>query len=286
MVSMSRDRRLDGVVSPAAALLWERLSREAEPLPALSLGALGEGYFRLGGWWLSRLGLPGAAVHFALRKRHVESCVRRELEAGASQVVVLGAGLDPLSVVLAAEYPERSFVELDHPATQGSRIRALQPEIDASRNLHLLALDLSEGSLEQALLDDPRLGSSYDPEARTVFLAEGLFMYLEPPDVEAVLAFVARRSGPESLLLFSFLERHEDGRIGFERPTPWLDLWLHGKGEPFRWGVSRSELAPYLAARGLTLEELAGRSLLTNHLPAGVKVALPTGERLAAARRI
>jgi O-methyltransferase involved in polyketide biosynthesis len=49
---------------------------------------------------------PGIVRHWMLRKRWIESRVRARIAAGASQVVVLGAGLDTLGVRLASELPD------------------------------------------------------------------------------------------------------------------------------------------------------------------------------------
>jgi O-methyltransferase involved in polyketide biosynthesis len=66
---------------------------------------------------LERATHPGIVRHWMMRKRWIESRVRAAIAAGATQVVVLGAGLDPLGVRLAVERPDLRVVEIDQPST-------------------------------------------------------------------------------------------------------------------------------------------------------------------------
>ena len=66
-----------------------------------------------------------------LRKRWIESRVRAKIAAGASQVVVLGAGLDTLGVRLASERPDLRVVEIDHPATLAVKRSVVERKLGA-----------------------------------------------------------------------------------------------------------------------------------------------------------
>lgn len=61
--------------------------------------------------------MPGQFVAFAHRKAFCERQVREGIGAGASQVLVLGAGYDTMGWRLAPEFSGVSFFEIDHPAT-------------------------------------------------------------------------------------------------------------------------------------------------------------------------
>ncbi|MGA7274946.1 MAG: class I SAM-dependent methyltransferase [Candidatus Udaeobacter sp.] len=65
------------------------------------------------------------------------------------------------------------FWEIDHPATQRQKVRALS-KIGAER-LHSVAVDLSTTDLDRQAL----IKSSLDPTQRTFWIAEGLLMYLQ-----------------------------------------------------------------------------------------------------------
>jgi Leucine carboxyl methyltransferase len=66
---------------------------------------------------IERITIPGILLHYALRKKCIRELVRSALANGIAQVVILGAGFDPLSSELQGEFPTARFWEIDHPAT-------------------------------------------------------------------------------------------------------------------------------------------------------------------------
>lgn len=163
--------------------------------------------------WLERFAErfgPGQLARMALRKRFMDDEIRAALAAGASQVLVLGAGYDTACMRLAAQFEDRLFVEIDHPATS-ERKRAGVESLGAMRpNLRLLAADLGQTTLSEALarLERP----AWDAEARTIVVAEGLLMYLDRGDVERLFRAVHERTGPGSQVAFSYMKCDAQGR--------------------------------------------------------------------------
>ena len=97
-----------------------------------------------------RLTLPGMAFHYVLRKMYIEDCVRRAIEEGAKQVVILGAGFDTLSLGLSKEFNAIRFIEVDHPATAKDKNEALIEQIKSTNNYYFAAVDFSRESLLDA----------------------------------------------------------------------------------------------------------------------------------------
>ena len=236
-------------------------------------------------WFRKRLAakeqrtLPGFALHIAARKLYIEAAVRRAVAQEFGQVIVLGAGYDTLALRLHAEFPKVMFIEVDHHATQRVKTRtALAPHLPAP-NLAVVAADLGGPGLADALAACP----IYRPGADTLFIAEGLLMYLPPQSVEALIKELrdigapvalpgARHSPPRprgrTRLVFSFLEVLDDGHIGFPNTPESFDRWL-AKREPFRWGIERSKLPEWLAQRGFAVTEIAGSQTLRQRVLAG-----------------
>ena len=52
-------------------------------------------------------------------------------------------------------------------------------------------------------------------------------------------------SAPGSQFAFTFMEKLADGRIHFNPQSKLVDWWLRGRGEPFLWGTTRSELVDF-----------------------------------------
>ena len=198
-------------------------------------------------WAGERATIPGLMLHFMLRKRWIEDAVRGALARGCRQVVVLGAGFDTLAARLAAQFPAVRFIEIDHPATQAVKRGAVQRQ-----NLHFIAADLARTSLRDALAASP-----YDRNSRSVFVIEGLLMYLTPEEMAALFAAIGEMQPNGGEVMFTVMEPRRDGRLAFHNAT-WLErallaLWK----EPFKSAVSREALPGALALWGLSLRHAA-----------------------------
>lgn len=284
MAMQARDPDLSRLIPPDAAAVWDRFLAAADPARARLVRSVGgTGWARALATLGERAVIPGVRLHYAVRKRYLEDTARRAFREGASQMIVLGAGLDPLALRLHRELPEVLFVELDHPATQRVKRRALEGT-EKGPNFQLVELDLGKAGLAGVL---PSL-AGWRSEADTLMIAEGLTMYLQAAEIDALFAFLREHAGPGSRLAFTFMEPQGDGQIDFPGSTPLVRPWLRMVGEPFTWGVRREDLPAFLAARGFSLEEVVGADLLRQRYlaPAGLADRrLAVGEFVAVARR-
>jgi methyltransferase (TIGR00027 family) len=203
------------------------------------------------------LTLPGIRAHYIVRKRWLEDVARQRIAGGVAQVVVIGAGFDTLALRLHREFPAVRFLELDHPATQDAKRRGLEA-LRPGPNLELAPCDLTEPKeFARALA-----GTSFQPGLPALFIAEGLLMYLSSEEMSALFQTVARNSALGSAFAFSFMERRDDGHIGFRGVGAWVNLWLRLKKEPFQSALRLSELEGFLAGHGFLRAALADAAAL------------------------
>jgi methyltransferase (TIGR00027 family) len=284
MAFQARDPELARLIPPDAAAAWERFLAAADPGRArLVRRVAGAGWARALAGLGERMVIPGVRLHYAVRKMYLEDAARRAFAEGISQMVVLGAGLDPLALRLHRELPHALFLELDHPATQRVKRRALEG-VETGSGFRLVELDLGRSRLDEVAPAQP----GWRPGADTLLVAEGLTMYLQAAEVDALFAFLREHAGPGSRFAFTFMEPQPDGRIDFPGSTPLVRPWLRMVGEPFTWGVRREDVPAFLAARGFSLLEMAGADLLRQRYlaPAGLAGRrLAVGEYVAVARR-
>lgn len=133
----------------------------------------------------------------AARTAFFDSELLHALDAGITQVVIVGAGYDERA--LRFRSPGVRFVEIDLPATQADKVHRLRSlDIDTG-HIDFAAADLATDAVSDVL---PR--TSYDPLLSAVFLCEGVLLYLPYGAVAGLLAGLRSVSAARGRLLVSF----------------------------------------------------------------------------------
>ena len=159
--------------------------------------------------------------------------------AAAPQVVILGAGLDGRAWRMRELVGSLVF-EVDHPDSQQlkrQRIASLTPE---AREVRFVPLDFKSGGLAQVLE-----AAGHDPDLPTAWLWEGVVMYLNRDEIEAILRVVEGRSAPGSRLI-----------VAYHQPA-WmllvLALIVRRLGEPIRTVLTPQQMRELLARYGFCI---------------------------------
>ena len=140
------------------------------------------------------------------RTRFVDERVLAAISAGTSQVVVLGAGYDDRA--LRFRSPGVRFFELDHPATQADkarRLRALRAAKPGSGGPTLAPADFRDDDVAGVLE-----ASGHDAGQPTLFICEGLLVYLDQQACVRLLGALRARAAIGSELAVS-LATHREG---------------------------------------------------------------------------
>jgi methyltransferase (TIGR00027 family) len=188
----------------------------------------------------------GRSRHLALRTRAIDDATEHAVREGAKQVVIVGAGLDARAFRLAVLRDSVVF-EVDHPTTQAwkrARVAELTP---VARDVRFVESDFERDDLRE------RLGAAgHDPAQRSVFIWEGVTMYLSGAAVEQVLAGLRASSARGSTVVATYFEPQTSP---FARA---LSAVLRGVSEPVLSRFSPSEIASLFARYELDAVEDAG----------------------------
>ncbi|PYJ12185.1 MAG: hypothetical protein DME93_08260 [Verrucomicrobia bacterium] len=240
LVLLHHDPKRSRLVSKTAVDLCAHALEDHSSQTRLFLKIVQQTWFRPIAKLVERITIPGILLHYALRKKCIRELARSALTNGVAQVVIVGAGFDPLSSELQREFPAALFWEIDHPATQRHKVRACS-EIGIER-VHFVAVDLAAAGLEREAL----ISIGFDPAKRTFWIAEGLLMYFPADVVSSLMKTLSTLSAPGSEFAFTFMEKQGDGQLRFDSQTKLVDSWLRRRGEPFLWGTTRNELAEFI----------------------------------------
>lgn len=152
-----------------------------------------------------------------LRKLMIRQKIEEAIKHGIKQIVILGGGYDIRGLVTARDHSDVRVYEIDRGPTRECKLRGLRnipegigfetvkftAESDdvsvVNHNMAYINADLGEEKLSAVLA---RVG--YQREADTVFIAEGLSMYLTPEANRNMLNSVVELATSSSELIISY----------------------------------------------------------------------------------
>lgn len=249
LVMRDADPRYDGILPEGTARETLAVLRGAGVVPRWQERMILSRWARRGMDWEEAALLPGISTGLLLRKRYVEEAVRAAIEHGAQQVVVLGAGYDTLCLRLARDGIPVACLEVDHPATQFRKQRGLEALDGGLEPPELVPVDFATTTLDEAL----RGTRTFVAGARSVFIAEGLLMYLSQEEVRTLLETFRGLVAPGSRLVLTYCHSDDRGRPQLGRFPAFMRMAARLGREPLRWAIQRENLGAFLESSGLRL---------------------------------
>jgi methyltransferase (TIGR00027 family) len=171
------------------------------------------------------------------------------IQNGIRQVVILGAGFD----TRAHRFSELSGIkvyEVDHPATQAEKRARMASLPEPKAQVIYTAVDFERDSLSERLAV-----SGHDGSAPTVWIWEGVVMYLADPAVNATLSAVRALSRPNSRLILQYHEPSTGKRLRLVR-----NVLLGFAGEPQIGVRTRAHMQSLVQAAGFRVREDLGNA--------------------------
>jgi methyltransferase (TIGR00027 family) len=256
------------VDDPWAHLFLSRASRAA--LRAWSGSLTGRALRRLG---------PDGTAWVPLRHRFIDDHLVAALDAGASQVVLLGAGYDTRAYRHAERLAGRPVYEVDLPPLRPAKADVVAKHADELPDANVVRVEID---FERQELDDALLAAGFERGARTFLTWEGVPMYLTRAAVKATLAAVHRVSGPGTVLAHDMWTVDDDpGLLGTARRL--APSALSFIGEPVTFCIHPEEVGCFLEHNGFrTLEVAQGADLVERYAPGSRAVVDPSMYVLAA----
>ena len=189
--------------------------------------------------------LPGHVNSILARVRFIDDVVKASVGDGLEQLVILGAGYDTRAYRIEGLDRVRVF-EVDHPDTQRFKKEKIREVFSAlPGHVRYVPVDLARDRLGRRLDE-----SGYDPLLKTLFVMEGILIYLPPSMVDQILAFIVSNSGMGSAIVFDYIPQSAvDGTCELEIAKN-MSISVAAAGEPFTFGISEGALEKFLAERG------------------------------------
>jgi methyltransferase (TIGR00027 family) len=195
--------------------------------------------------WLNWM-FPGIHNGVVSRVRYMDDCVVKCLENDLEQLVIIGAGYDTRAYRIEGIAEKVKVFELDHPATQRAKKETLKVIFDSPPG-HVTHIPIH---LDKDRISEKLSTGGYDPAKKTLFIMEGLLMYLPPRFVDKLFKFIKTTSGAGSWVTFDYLPPSMiDGTIKVREGKNMIK-GVKKWGEPFRFGLKHEDAKAFLSSRG------------------------------------
>lgn len=191
---------------------------------------------------------PGLANSIRARVRYFDDFVKKSIDEGIKQLVIMGAGYDTRAYRIEGLKQKIKVFEVDHPNTQCVKIEKIK-EIFGSLSEYVIyvPVDFETDNFGERLMEQ-----GYDKSQKTLFVMEGLIMYIPPEEVNETLSFIAKNSGKDSLVIFDYYpESVVDGTCELEAGKNIRDYTIQ-QGEPLQFGIKEGMVEIFLAERGFS----------------------------------
>jgi methyltransferase (TIGR00027 family) len=189
--------------------------------------------------------VPGFHEFFIARTRYIDDYLTKFINNGLEQLVILGAGFDSRAYRFDELKNNVKIFEVDHPATQSVKKEKLK-EIFQMLPDHVtyVPVDFQKENLQSCLSEN-----GYDRHLTTVFIWEGVTMYIDLEAIEETLLFVSQNTGKGSAVIFDYTY-HEVVSGGYDRKEAreWLKI-TEKSAEPLLFGIRKSQTEKFLYER-------------------------------------
>ena len=194
------------------------------------------------------------------RTHHMDAALIDALSTGTTQVVNLGAGFDSRAYRFRERFPQVRFFELDLPTMiDAKRERVVKIFGAVPDRVVLVPTDFTTRPLDAVLRD-----AGYDRTQRTLFIWEGLTMYLPEAANLSTLRFIRSGSASGSSVVYDYVLdatlRPDGGGLYGAKSTA---AYLASVGEPLLTGWSQRQAADIATREGLMVVSDVGPAELT-----------------------
>ena len=191
---------------------------------------------------------PGTYEYVTARTKFFDELFVNSLKEDIPQIVLLGAGYDTRAFRFQEILGRTTIYEIDVPTTQNNKLKLLKRNrVTIPENLTYVPVNFNTDNVEQTLLK-----AGYDPTKKTLFIWEGVTMYISEEAINNTFSFVKNNSGMGSSIAFDYLYKSVIlGKCSYYGARELAEV-VKKKGEIFSFGIEEGKIDEFLLEKGFT----------------------------------
>jgi len=193
----------------------------------------------------------GIYEYVIARTKYIDAVFMDALEQGFDQIVIFGAGFDSRAQRFNHLNKKTKIFELDAPVTQGEKLKAFKEKnITIPENLIYVPINFIKESLAGKLIE-----AGFEKKRKTLFLLEGVTMYLSDDAVDKTFTVIRDVAGKGSWVVFDYIYagvlRQENKYYGEED----IFTTVTKAGEAWSFALEEGEIESFLRKYGFRLKD-------------------------------
>lgn len=198
----------------------------------------------------ARMFAPRGIYEYVIaRTKYIDNVFGKALAEHFDQVLIFGAGFDTRAVRFQNAMGNTKVFELDVPITQQAKIGQYKNRgVAVPANLTFIAIDFDKETLPEKLEQ-----AGFRKQQRSLFILEGLLMYLQSASVDQTFQTIREYAGKGSWIVFDYVYasviRHEGTYYGEKG----IAQTVSSVGEQWQFGIEKGEIEQFLARYALKL---------------------------------
>ncbi|MBN1244361.1 SAM-dependent methyltransferase [Candidatus Bathyarchaeota archaeon] len=211
--------------------------------------------FKLFNWLYFSKGLYEYVI---ARTKYFDAVFIEALEHKFDQILIFGAGYDSRALRFSELNKGTSIFELDAPVTQKEKLKAYQSKkLVIPKNLISIPIDFNKEKLEDKIRQ-----AGFIAGKQSLFLLEGVTMYLSQDAIDSTFRFISDVSGTGSMIVFDYIyggvlrrENKYYGEKGMYKRVAKV-------GEAWTFALEENEAESFLSKYGFLLKDHSGSNEL------------------------
>jgi methyltransferase (TIGR00027 family) len=149
-----------------------------------------------------RVSPKGIYPYVIARTKYIDTVFEDSIKNGFGQVLIMGAGFDSRAIRFTRSKESKVKVyETDTGYTQNAKIRQLKKRgVRIPENNIYISIDFNKEDLRTRLWE-----YKFDPDKKTLFVLEGITMYLSHDTIDETFKVISDYSAPGSLIVFDYI---------------------------------------------------------------------------------
>lgn len=186
--------------------------------------------------------IPAGSYEFLIsRIKYIDEFFQLRASEFAN-IFILGAGFDSRAIRFQNQLQQSRIFELDHPISQKNKIAKIQElKIPTLSNLSYIPIDFNQQNLAQAFQKLP-----IEQGEKSLFILEGLIMYLPPSTVDNIFSAIDAYAPTDSEIIFDYV--YSDVLAGESTSYGSVEVLegLKNIGEHWIFGIEKGYLETFL----------------------------------------